>query len=337
MQVPSVSILMSVYSEPIEWIDQAISSILNQTYTDYEFVIVNDNPSSIKLKKYLSALTLKDERIVILANKENVGLTKSLNKGLLVCKGKYIARMDADDWAYPNRLNKQVEFMEKYPNLVASGALAYSWYGDKKLKPIYRPITYDEVINYTFNSSPFIHPLLIIRREVLCTHGITYDEEFNRSQDYKLAIDLLKIGEIANLPEYLLKYRVSDQQITSKYGYEQVILCKKIRRRYINDFYEKFNINNLDDEISIGTIKRNRHIESKVLSRIKADPSKLLQFKRAMNSIRRLCYYSLSTYSLKSFVNFIFSGDYLKNPYNLRRFVVILVKHFKSDFIPKLL
>lgn len=334
---PYVSVLMSVYSEPIDWVDQAIQSIIDQTFVNFEFIIVNDNPSSNLLKTYLNELSHKDERIIIITNHKNIGLTKSLNKGLNNCHGKYIARMDADDWAYPNRLIRQVEFMDLNADIVACSGLAYSWDGKEKLKPIVRPISPNDVVSYTFTSSPFIHPLLFCRRDVLDSNNITYDEDFPRSQDYKLAVDLLGIGKIANLPEYLLKYRISKQQITSKYGKEQVILCKKIRRIYINNYYKKCNFNVLDNLITVDTIQKNIEAESNYLLKINRDSNEAREFKRTMNSIRRLFYYSLTSYSHRSLMKFILSGDYFKYPYNIRRFFVILVKHFKSEFIPKLL
>ncbi len=328
---------MSVYNEPESWIQEAVGSILNQSFSDFELIIVNDNPASESLKNYLIDLAKKDERITILTNQENIGLTKSLNQGLKICKGKYIARMDADDWSYPDRLRKQFDHMESNPSLIASSALAYSWDGGDSLNPIFRPTEYDDILSYTFTSSPFIHPLLIMRRESLVANNITYDEDFTRSQDYKLAIDLLRYGKITNLPIYLLKYRISKQQITSKFGHEQVRLCKDIRRKYINNFYHHFNLGFLDEEITLNTIKANRRLESRYLSSTSLDNKKKQNFKRSMNAIRRLFYYSMKTYSLNSLFYFIISGDYFKSPYNLRRFIIVCLKHISPEFIPKLL
>lgn len=334
---PKVSILMSVYSEPIDWIIKAIDSILNQTFDDFEFIIINDNPSSKQLKEFLAEISTRDNRILIINNRENIGLTKSLNKGIAKCNGEYIARMDADDWAYPNRIRRQVEFMDTNQDLIASSALAYSWDGKVSLNSIFRPINFEDIITYTFTSSPFIHPLLIMRRDVLIKNDINYDENYPRSQDYKLAVDLLQFGKIANLSEYLLKYRVSEQQITSKFGYEQVELCKNIRRQYINNFYSKYKFGELDKDITINTIRNCEQFEYTYLTTIKPDSKELHEFKRSMNSIRRLFYYSLKSYSMKSLYNYIISGDYFKYPYNFRRFIIILIKHFSPEFIPKLL
>lgn len=335
-ELPNVSVLMSVYAEPIDWINQAVQSILNQTFTNFEFIIVNDNPSSKALRSYLEELQQQDNRIKILTNSYNLGLTKSLNNGLKNCAGKYIARMDSDDWAYPNRLAKQVRFMDNHPDVIASSALAYSWDGENLLKPIFRPTDYDDMVSYTFTSSPFIHPLLIMRKDVLVKNNITYDEYYPRSQDYKLAIDLLKYGKITNLPEYLLKYRISKNQITSKFGSEQVELCKLIRRKYINDFYAKYGFGELDKIITIGTVIKNRTYEFQHITLLNDKKAKR-EFRRSMNSIRRLLYYSLNSYSLNSLFNFISSSDYFRYPYKIRRCLVIVMKHLKANIVPKLL
>ncbi len=337
IEQPLVSVLMSVYSEPIEWIDIAVNSILGQTLPDFEFIIVDDNPSSSQLKFYLENLSKRDSRVRIIYNDINIGLTKSLNVGLKQCRGKYIARMDADDWAYPTRLKRQVDFMDENSDIIASSALAYSWDGGESIKKIFRPVTYEDILCYSFTSSPFIHPLLIVRRDVLVAYDITYDEKFPRSQDYKLAIDLLRVGKLANLPEYLLKYRISDRQITSKYGNEQVELCKAIRRRYIEDFYGKYNLGDPDENITFRTVRLSKKLEESFLKLNMPDTRELRVFKRSINSIRRLYYYSLQDYSLRSMVGFLMSGDYFFYPYNLRRFMVVLVKHFKSEIVPKLL
>ena len=101
---------MSIYSEEEEWIRESIDSILNQTFSDFEFIIINDNPNRDKNNSLLTEYTRIDNRIIIITNEENIGLTKSLNKGLEIARGKYIARMDADDISLPTRFEKQVDF-----------------------------------------------------------------------------------------------------------------------------------------------------------------------------------------------------------------------------------
>ena len=119
-----LSVLMSVYKEDTRYLREAIESILNQTYTDFEFVIVGDTPLSDRERVFgvIREYALKDRRIKFFPNENNIGLTKSLNVGLSHCSGKYIARMDADDISVSTRLEKQVVFMEANPKILASSA-----------------------------------------------------------------------------------------------------------------------------------------------------------------------------------------------------------------------
>ena len=107
-----ITVLMSVYNTPIEQLKQAIESILNQTYINFEFLIICDG---IKNEDIDFIKGFKDERITLEINDKNIGLVKSLNKGLKIAKGKYIARMDTDDIAYPDRLEKEIKFMKENP------------------------------------------------------------------------------------------------------------------------------------------------------------------------------------------------------------------------------
>lgn len=107
-----VSVVMSVYNEPMEWISQSIESILNQSFTNFEFIIINDKPEGKEQIALINEYASQDQRIKIIQNEKNLGLTKSLNIGILHAKSKYIARMDADDISMPNRLKMQYEFMD---------------------------------------------------------------------------------------------------------------------------------------------------------------------------------------------------------------------------------
>lgn len=105
-----VSVLMSVYNEPIDYIEKSVNSILRQTYRNFEFIIVVDNPSNDFLCEYLKRIEVEHDNVHIEINDKNMGLVKSLNKGLSFCNGRYIARMDADDISDKNRIEEQVFF-----------------------------------------------------------------------------------------------------------------------------------------------------------------------------------------------------------------------------------
>lgn len=117
---PLVSVIMSVFNENPEFLIEAIHSILAQTYTNFEFIIIDDG-SDEECKRILHDFSLFDSRIRIITNISNIGLTKSLNKGIEVSQGKYIARMDSDDFSLPMRIELQVQYMEKHNDVIVLG------------------------------------------------------------------------------------------------------------------------------------------------------------------------------------------------------------------------
>lgn len=209
-----VSVVMSVYNERIEWLKLSIDSIIQQTFTDFEFIIICDNPSFVEGISLLEEYKTIDRRIVVLYNEENIGLTKSLNKGIRCASGKYIARMDADDISLPTRLSKQVEFMDSNPEIVASGTGAYIMTGNH-LRLSNLPTSFKILKSLSIFDSPIYHPTAIFRR-VIDDKIVEYNEEFRYSQDYELWIRLMEGGyQLSNLGEPLIKYRVSDSQIST--------------------------------------------------------------------------------------------------------------------------
>ncbi|TDQ24100.1 glycosyltransferase [Tenacibaculum caenipelagi] len=238
-----VSVVMSVYAEPIEWIEKAIFSILNQTFTSFEFIIVNDNPKRLENAKLLNKFKSIDKRIKILENNTNIGLTKSLNKALLLVKGEYIARMDADDISLPNRFKKQIDFLNQNKNYVACGTRSIMINEfDKNIGVMKVPISFERICSKLIVGNPMAHPTLMIRKKVLTENNLQYDETLRYSQDYNLIRELIKYGKLFNLKEKLLLYRVSSNQITSKYSVSQQENANIIRERIFNDVLLKQKI-----------------------------------------------------------------------------------------------
>lgn len=213
MNMARVSVIMSVYKEPIEWLCQSIDSIINQTYNNFEFIIICDNPLYLEGKKLLEEYVKKDSRIVLVFNEENIGLTKSLNKGLSIAHGEYIIRMDADDVSMPNRIEKQIKFMDENPDIAASGTSAYIMRGEK-LKYSRRQTSSNYLLSMCIFESPINHPSSIFRR-IIDGIEIKYDEKYKYSQDYALWLSLLEKHKISNVDEPLILYRISDEQISN--------------------------------------------------------------------------------------------------------------------------
>lgn len=207
---PIITVIMSVFTVKEEYLKKAIESILSQTYEDFEFIIILDGPNPYNreiIKSY------KDVRIIIHENTENLGLTKSLNIGLSMAKGKYIARMDADDVSLPTRFEKQLYYMEENSDIAVVGTLAKN-YGQNKMISQHLNCSIDTLkIRMLFYNAGIIHPTAFIRKEFLDVFDIKYDESIKKSQDYALWVDVLKYGKIEIVNEVLFEYRRHSEQI----------------------------------------------------------------------------------------------------------------------------
>ena len=220
VDTPIISVLMSVYNEPLEWIRQSIDSILAQTYSDFEFIIVNDNPTSAELCKFLSDFKNKDSRIKVITNPENLGLTKSLNIGLEQCRGKYIARMDADDISLPERFEKQVEFLDCSPGIGVCGSYANMIDENNNIIGRFKLQSKSEDLkNAICFLVPFVHPTVMMRREIILKNY--YDEKCIIAQDYNLWLKLSETTLFYNIPEVLFDYRIHANQSKQKAGEKQ--------------------------------------------------------------------------------------------------------------------
>lgn len=217
--MPTVSVIMSVYQESSLYVQQAIDSILNQTFSDFEFLIFNDNPQDITLDKLINNYIEKDTRIKYLRNEKNLGLAATLNRGILAARGRYVARMDADDISLKDRFAMQVEYLDRKEEVVVLGTWAN--FIDEKGQP-FRNVSlktkYEDILSYAIYDSPVYHPSVMIRKEFLLKRSVFYNENFRCAQDYELWSRILfqERGKIENLPFYLLQYRFSSNQISVK-------------------------------------------------------------------------------------------------------------------------
>jgi glycosyltransferase involved in cell wall biosynthesis len=234
---------MSVYNEPEKYLRESIESILNQTFKDFEFIIILDNPNNKKAEKIIEEYQQRDKRIVFIKNERNLGLAGSLNKGIEIAKGEYIARMDADDISLPERLEKQLEYMENNKDV----DLLFSWVyfideNDSILKE-FKPVK-EKVRNlkkYFFKEHLLVHPTLIAKSKVLKKK---YDENQKKSQDFELWIRLMtKNYKFDIIEEFLLKYRVPkenhEKRIKKQLNYSEYSLRAlwKNKKYYWSNIY----------------------------------------------------------------------------------------------------
>ncbi len=241
MKRPMISVVMSTYNRADTFLVPAIDSILNQTYEDFEFIIINDG-STDNTSDILAEYAAYDKRIKVITNNPNEGLIASLNKGLKAAKGKYIARMDDDDVSLPYRFERQVAYLEAHPEITVAG----SWVSPPdSLKPysFQRESDPDRVkIQLYLGIAPVSHPALMIRNDFLREHDIRYRSDFVSAEDRPFYGEILNAGgEMVNIPEVLLQYRLHGTNNTQYYRNQQ----KNVRRfhaAFINHFFP-FNEN----------------------------------------------------------------------------------------------
>lgn len=210
MDVPEVSVVMSVYNGET-YLREAVDSILQQTFRNLEFIVVDDG-STDGTRRVLESYA--DNRIVLI-NQENAGLARSLNRGIRLAKGKYIARMDADDISMPERLMEQVSFLERNPNVAVVGA--YAFWIDENGKPqrtLKFPTAPDKLRRALLWRIPFCHGSVMCRKDCLETAGL-YREDVGPVEDYNLWFRIAETHDLANIPEYFYKLRVHSQSLTS--------------------------------------------------------------------------------------------------------------------------
>jgi glycosyltransferase involved in cell wall biosynthesis len=228
--IPKLSVLMPVYNASA-FLQDAIQSVLDQSFIDFEFVIMNDGSTDDSEKIIQS---FQDKRIRYIKNTANLKLIKTLNLGFSLALGKYIARIDADDICLPNRFEKQIAFLEIHPEIGVLGSCAsiIDEHNQVMGDCIY-PKDHDVIALDLVRYNPMIHPSVMIRTSILKEQTILFDEHFVHTEDYELWTRLIAKTKFANLPEKLLLYRRHSSQISSVYTSEQLILNKQISVNYL--------------------------------------------------------------------------------------------------------
>lgn len=259
-KTPRVSVVMAIYKEPVEWMKLSIDSILNQSFRDFEFIIVNDNPSRIENHDMLDEYTKRDCRIIVITNEQNIGLTKSLNKGLEIARGKYIARMDADDISMPERFEKQFTFLENNLEIDVCGSFIRPFGKVSMLtsKEKRFPRLHGDIVSTLLFENPVAHPVVMIRR-CIADWYFRYNEAIKKAQDYYLWYDLYIHGaKFHNLQLGLLNYRISNVQISSTSSSDQLSTADMIHKELLSSIgiTEPFDI---DVHNEICRLKKNKY------------------------------------------------------------------------------
>lgn len=200
---PFITVLMTVYNR--ENVCNTIDSILNQSYNNFEFLII-DNASTDRTREVI--LSYKDPRIRLVVNDKNMGQTYSLNRGLELASGKYIARIDSDDIALPHRLEKQVQFLEDNSDYGLVGSWVTYIDDDNKLTITMKmPVTNEGFMVMQKISCAMYHPAAMYRTSIIRLNNIKYDYDIHMAEDYDLWRQLSQYSKVLNLPEVLIYYR----------------------------------------------------------------------------------------------------------------------------------
>jgi glycosyltransferase involved in cell wall biosynthesis len=239
MDKPKITVLMSVYNGE-KHLKESIDSILNQTFEDFEFLIITD-PSTDKSIEIIKSYT--DKRIKLVQNEQKQGLVNSLNIGLDIANGKYIARMDCDDISLPQRLQKQFDFMETHPDIGICGSLVQPFGAGNHI--IWRtPEHHDQIVSKMIFASSLFHPTVMIRKSSI--NGLYYDPECTEAEDYEFWARIADKIEFANIQEILVKYRVHEEQKSSANLEKMVSFAKNTRLTGL----KKLGLNPTEEELN---------------------------------------------------------------------------------------
>lgn len=235
-----LAVLMPTYN-CAKYLQESIDSILNQTYSEFDFYIYDDC-STDNTSQIISGYS--DKRVIYIKNSENLGIAKTLNLGLekLALTYQYIARMDADDWSFPERFQRQIDFMDENANIAMCGTQAFWLREMSQVKSVnwLQPENYSYIKLYLLFGASFGHQTIVFRSEVIKSNNFKYDEDIRTCEDWGLWTNIVQQHIIVNLPDFLVKNRIVE---TSNHrSAENKIVHLKERSVIISNYWKTFNI-----------------------------------------------------------------------------------------------
>lgn len=239
-----VSVIMPVYREKEGFVRQAIESILNQTLTDFQYIIILDDPDNDELKQVIHEYCKNDSRIHFIVNDRNMGCPLTKNKGILLSTTEYVAIMDADDVSYPDRLETQLKRMEKDDVDFLAG---YVEVIDEEDTVLYRmdnlPVKHEDVVKKMRVNNCMPHPAWMLKkRSYVALEGYA---DIQGCEDYDLLLRAMNAGyKLGNCDRIILKYRLSQQSISRDNLYRQYLMMLYIQDKY---FYHKLPYNSYQE------------------------------------------------------------------------------------------
>lgn len=328
---PAITVLMPAYNAA-PYIGTAVASILDQTFADYEFLIIDDGSTDSTVAV---AESVPDSRITVVRNPKNLGVIATLNRGIDLARGRYIARMDADDVSLPRRFEWQYQLMEQSPQVVACSGWSVDVCPGTVNKYNFREADHETLLGRMFVEPPLSHPASFIRRSTLLDTGIRYDNRYTHCEDYRFWFDLSKVGRLANVSQLVLRYRVLETSVSQLHGDRQAVTARQLRREIIQDFFTERGITwTIPAQITSEYLGRFKQLYDVSLPQGMADRR---IYARQLNFLKYSLYMSLQKYSLSSLLRFIGSGDGLKYGMRGKRAAKIIIKHLNPNRFEALL
>ena len=221
MSYPKISVLMPIYNTQEDHLKQAIGSVLGQTYTDFEFLILNDSPDNMALDELVKSF--RDPRIRYIKNPHNLGITPSRNKLIELAEGEYLAVMDHDDISLPTRFEEQVRVLDSRPEIGVVGCWVEHFLQNKTT---YYLENNADIERHLMTGCAIAHTAAMIRKSAL--GGIRYEEKFTPSEDYALWCRLIGKTQFYNIPKTLMRYRRYDENTSKKQAEKMATATKAI-------------------------------------------------------------------------------------------------------------
>lgn len=235
--MPRVSVLTPIYNTNPAHLRECIESILNQTFTDFEFLILNDSPQNTKLDKVVKSYN--DKRIKYIKNTKNMGISAARNKLLDLAHGEYLAIFDHDDISVPTRLEQQVAYLDAHPDVgVVSGLLES--FGEKNY--VWSAPENDiDIRMFLTNNCSIAHTAAMIRKSVLVDNNIKYEEFYSPAEDYRLWARLMDVTHFYNIQQVLVKYRTHNNMTTLQQEQKMNLAWRAISTQLRNQYPAYYN------------------------------------------------------------------------------------------------
>ncbi|WP_340102810.1 glycosyltransferase family 2 protein [Rhodohalobacter sp. 8-1] len=270
---PLVSVGIPVYNRE-KFIQNAIYSVLNQTYQNFEIIIIDDGSTDASISIIES---IKDSRIKLFKNTDNKGVVYTRNRYLKEAQGDYIAILDSDDSWLPTKLEKQIAFLENNPNYGICGSWALRKYTTGKEDIWKYPNTDDEIRARLPWGSAIVHSSMMLRRSILYKYDIEYKKGFDSVEDYDMIRQFVKYSKAYNIEEPLIVYNIHGNQITVEDNREQVLKAILVGEQYLNDLDIEFfkeeraiykNVYKFEFCLDVGELKILKNLLERIINRI---------------------------------------------------------------------